>query len=222
MVRDKLTNWAQRHPDTLSFFDDLNHKQVLWGLFSGGQVQFLPHARAIDDHDVLTDEIGFYSIASLRGVNVQKKDVLIRSDDDNIVSYITYEASLELDGKIIQVMLPVDMYCSNGSVYSLSMTRLAASRRLSEEVNGVVVYAAHPFDTALAKAGLQRPNPKQDASDVRTLADHYDLVGDYPYAIARAQEFGADYRVDEFLSQHAGFVLGRLAVVGQVKQLALV
>lgn len=207
MVSDKLTAWAHCHPETMHLLDTLNRREVRWGLFSGGHIQFLPDARPIDDHDILTDEAGFHAISSLPEVSVQAKDMRIACGDGETIQYSTYDASVILDGKTVQVMLPAEMRCSNGSAYRLSMTELAARRRLASLVGGTVLYCTNPLDTALAKAGLQRTAPKQDASDVRALAGYYDLAADRDYARERASQFGADQRVHTFLARHAGLVL---------------
>lgn len=220
MVADKLNSWVPRHPDTTRLFNTLNRQEVRWGLFSGGQVQFTPDARPTDDNDILTDELGFYIFANQPGVVVQKKSVHVLSADGETISYETYEATIELDGKTVQVMLPADMHCSNGGIYNLDMTPLAASRRLAQRVGETVIYSANPFDTVLAKAILQRPFPKQDIPDVMAFSRHYDLAADTAYAAARAEEVRADGRVLEFVALHTRIALGAVTAAASTRELA--
>lgn len=220
MVTDKLTAWAPRHPDTLRFFDKLNRRGVRWGLFSGAHVQFLPDARLTDDNDLLTDYHGFDVIAGLPDVLVAEKTIEIATLDDEVIRYTTSEATIELDGTVVQAMLPVDMECTSGATYRLAMTDLAASRRLAHRVGNTMVYAAHPFDTVLAKGVLQRPDPKHDAADAAALAMHYDLLADPLYVVCRAREVGADQRVADFVAGHTGLALGPIATASAGYQLA--
>lgn len=218
MVTDTLTAWAARHPDTLRFFDELNRRGVRWGLFSGAHVQFLPNARPTNDNDLLTDCRGFDVIAGLSDVAVADKTIEPETLDKATIRYTTQEATIELDGTVVQVMRPVDMVCSNGATYNLAMTDLAASRRLACRVGDTVVYVAHPFDTVLAKGVLQRPDPKHDAADAAALAMHYDLLADPLYVVCRAREVGADQRVADFVAGHTGLALGLIAAAAAIRQ----
>lgn len=222
MVEAQISSWARRYPNTLRFFDRLNAHGVRWGLFAGGQVQFLPGARNIDDHDILTDEAGFEGIASMPNVVVtSKKSVGFRASDGCMVEYATDEATIVLDDKMVQVMNPVDMKCGD-SKYRLSMTELASRHRLVRSVGGVVVYAANPVDTVFTKAILQRPAPKHDIPDIKALAAHYDLWENIDYAEVRAREIGVDPRMERVLVQHAGFPVGMLAVKNGCREPAFV
>jgi hypothetical protein len=202
-ARRGIEVWCENHPSLLAVFDRFNQQAIRWGIFSGTAVELLVGARTGEDVDLLLHNEDFDRVPPLlpNPVVERNKLVEIACDDQQWLRYRADEITAEVDGRQLQIMRSAGgVYCGTHR-YEMSLTDLAAENRLSVEVNGVVVYFAHPFETMAIKAAMQRGSlcQKQDLPDVQALAARGSMPSEYVHL--RAAEMGLDERVQTFLGR---------------------
>lgn len=197
-----ITNWTNRHPQTMAFFDSLNQRNIAWGIYCGSAAQLLTGDRASSDIDIVIDDSDFSTVTSLvPHIATVHDDRAAKVDcgDGIVLDFPRRSICFWLDDREVEIMASTTAKRGYHK-YHLGMSELTVSHRLMFEVGSSQLYVSHPFDTMALKSVLQRGRSmaKHDAEDIASLARQY--PADYDYAEKRAAEIRLTDREFDFLA----------------------
>lgn len=197
-----ITNWTNRHPQTMAFFDRLNQRGIAWGIYCGSAAQLLTGDRASSDIDIVIDDRDFSTVALLAphfATVHDDREAKVDCGDGIVLDFPRRSICFWMDGQEVEIMASTTAKRGYHK-YHLGMSKLTVSHRLMFEVGSSQLYISHPFDTMALKSVLQRGRDigKHDAEDIASLARRY--PADYDYAVKRAAEIRLTNREFDFLA----------------------
>lgn len=201
LAHPTITNWTNRHPQTMAFFDLLNQHGIAWGVYCGSATQLLTGNRMSCDIDIVIQSSDFATVVSLAPQPAtihDRADYTVNCGDGIILDFPMRSICFWLDGQEVEVMATTSAKHRHHK-YQLGMSELSINHRLLFEVGRSRLYVSHPFDTIALKSVLQRGSRmgKHDAEDIASLAKQYPI--DYNYAAKRAAEIQLTNRELDFL-----------------------